>query len=276
MAKIYVGMSGWTYPPWRGDFYPKGLVQKRELEYASRQVNALEINGTFYSLQKPSSFQKWFEETPDDFIFTIKAGQYMTHVQRLKEVEESLCNFFASGLLCLKDKMGPILWQLPPYLPFKDDRFEKFFESLPHDSRALEKMAARHTSKMNGRAFTEAHRKFAVRHAIEVRHPSFICPEFFDLLKKYNVAHVFTHSGTLVPYEEEITSDFIYARMYGEGKDYKKGYPVKVIEEWGQKVKKWSSGKAGKDCFILFGTEVKERSPFDAIHLLEELGLKKT
>src|SRR4051812_12799907 len=133
MNQIRIGFSGWTYIPWRGKFYPKGLTQKKELEYASRQVNSIEINGTFYGLQKPNSFQQWYSQVPEDFVFAVKGGQYITHVLRLKEADEALANFFASGLLCLKEKLGPILWQFPPNVMLKDNRFEKFIQLLPQN-----------------------------------------------------------------------------------------------------------------------------------------------
>lgn len=126
MAKAWIGISGWTFPGWRGSFYPEDLPQRRELEYASRKLNSIEINGTFYSLQKPATFQNWYDQTPNDFLFSVKAPQFITHVLRLKESAEPLANFFASGLLCLKEKLGPVLWQFPPNVMLKDDRFEKF------------------------------------------------------------------------------------------------------------------------------------------------------
>ncbi len=193
MASIYVGMSGWTYEGWRGGFYPKDLTQKRELEFASRQVNSLEINGTFYSLQRPTSFTKWHDETPADFVFAIKGNQFITHVRRLKDVKEPLCNFMASGVLCLREKLGPFLWQFPPTMTLKDDRFKTFLKMLPFDSKAAAKLAKQHTAKVEGRAYTKAHGDYELRHAIEIRHPSFLNPEFFDLLMNYGVAFVIAH-----------------------------------------------------------------------------------
>src|SRR6476620_12583901 len=137
MSQIRIGISGWTYPPWRGGtFYPKGWPQKRELEYASQQVNSIEINGSFYSLHRPESYQAWYNATPEGFLFSIKGGRFITHFKRLKDVETPLANFFASGLLCLREKLGPILWQLPPNVMLKDDRFEKFLKLLPTDSKS--------------------------------------------------------------------------------------------------------------------------------------------
>src|SRR5687768_15217018 len=136
MAELRVGISGWTYAPWRGSFYPKDLAQKRELEFASRQVNSIEINGSFYSLQTPSSYQKWYEETPEGFLFAVKCGRYITHMRRLKDIEKPLANFLASGVLALEEKLGPMLWQFPPSMKFDEGKFEAFFEMLPHDTEA--------------------------------------------------------------------------------------------------------------------------------------------
>ena len=183
MPKIHIGMSGWTFEGWRGNFYPKGLVQRKELEYASSQVNSIEINGTFYALQKPATFQKWYDETPKDFCFSVKAPQYITHIRRVKDVKEPVCNFFASGLFCLKEKLGAILWQFPPNVTLKDDRFEKFLDLLPYNSRDASKLAQKHSSKMKGRSFVEVHADYPLRHAFEFRHPSFFNEAFFELLK---------------------------------------------------------------------------------------------
>ena len=269
MSKFHIGISGWTFPGWRKKFYPKDLVQKQELAYASRQVSTIEINGTFYGLQKPASFQNWYDQTPDDFIFAVKASQYITHIRRLKEVVEPLATFLGSGLLCLKQKLGPILWQFPPNFMLKDERVEKFLEMLPHDAMAAAKLAKEHGYKMEGRHFFDVKDNFRIRHAFEFRHQSFNDPKFVKLLKKHKVAFVMAHTG--VPYVEEITADFIYARMHGEGPEFKKGYPPKVIKEWATKLKRWSTNKKLKDFFIYFDTEKKVYAPSDAKNLTKLL-----
>src|SRR5947209_18143595 len=141
MPETRIGISGWTYAPWRGVFYPKDLVHRRELEYASRQLNSIEINGSFYSLQKPQSYRAWYAQTPDDFVFAIKGGRYITHMRRLRDIEEPLANFFASGILCLPQKLGPILWQFPPNFSFDAERFQTFFKLLPRDTQAAAELA---------------------------------------------------------------------------------------------------------------------------------------
>lgn len=273
-GKPYVGISGWTFPGWKGVFYPDDLVKRRELEYASSRVNSIEINGTFYSLQRPSSFQRWHAETPEDFIFGVKAPQFITHILRLVGVEEPLANFFASGLLCLKEKLGPILWQFPPNVMLKDNRFEDFLELLPHDSKEAAKVARQHGKKVEGRAFTEAKTDFPIRHAFEFRHKSFLDEGFIKLLKKHNVAFVFAHDGgEKSPYLEEPTADFVYARLHGISKSHAKGYPDKEIAQWAKKVTHWN--KAGLDAFIYFSNEAKEYSPAGAMKLLKKLGVER-
>jgi uncharacterized protein YecE (DUF72 family) len=291
MKQIRVGFSGWNYGPWRGSFYPKGLVQKRELEFASRQVNSIEINGTFYSLQRPETFQNWYNQVPDDFIFAVKGGQYITHVLRLKKAEQALANFFASGLLCLKQKLGPILWQFPPNVMLKDNRFEKFIRLLPHDTHRASELASRHGAKVQGRAWTEAKGLHRVRHAFEFRHPSFQNPDFIAMMRENNIAIVFVDSGKKSPIIEDVTSDFIYVRLHGEDKRYAKGYTKDAISRWAKRIQSWSIGKQPqdaqcflekkpklmkRDAFIYFGTEAKERSPFDALHLSQRLKLSVT
>ena len=281
-AKVFVGMSGWTFPGWRGGFYPKGVTQKRELEYASRQVNSIEINGTFYSLQKPESFQRWYDETPENFVFSLKAPQYITHIRRLKDVEEPLANFLASGVFCLREKMGPILWQFPPSVMLKDDRFENFLKLLPFDSKSAARMAKRHGSKVDGRSYTQVHGDFPLRHAFEFRHDSFVNEGFIELLREYGVAVVFAHSGLKSPYMEDLTADFIYARMHGQEREFKKGYTAESIAWLAKRVETWTKGsqpadahcvadtkpkKVARDAYIYFDTENKARAPFDALNL---------
>lgn len=285
-GQIHIGMSGWTYPDWRGSFYPKGLTQAKELHYASRQMNSIEINGTFYSLQKPASFEKWYSETPEDFRFSLKAPKYITHVRRLKDVREPLCNFLASGVFCLKEKLGPILWQFPPNLTLKDERFAEFMKLLPYDSKSALKLAKQHTDKVKDRNYLKVDGDYPIRHAFEFRHESFKNAEFLELMRKHNVAVVFAHSGE--HYMEEVTADFIYARLHGLGKKYKKGYPDDVIIWFGDRVQKWITGaqpsdaetllkappKTKRDAFIYFDTYEKDYAPFDAIHFMRHFHLK--
>jgi uncharacterized protein YecE (DUF72 family) len=271
MAKAFVGISGWTFPGWKDTFYPEDLTQRRQLEYASRQVSSIEINGTFYSLQKPASFTHWHDETPEHFVFAVKAPQFITHVLRLKDVEEPLANFFASGLLCLKQKLGPILWQFPPNVMLKDDRFEKFLKLLPHDAKSASRLAKKHGKKVEGRAHTKAEGDFEVRHAFELRHKSFLDEKFLELMKRHNVAFVCAHAGgERAPYYEEPTADFVYVRLHGEGEAYEKGYPDREITRWAKKVRAWNRSK--RDAFVYFSNDAKEFAPAGALRLLKQLG----
>jgi len=184
VKEIRIGISGWRYAGWRGKFYPKDLPQYRELEFCSATFNSVEINGSFYSLQLPSSYQRWYHTTPRDFVFAVKGGRFITHMKKLRDVEIPLANFFASGVLALREKLGPILWQLPPNLSFDADRLKDFLDLLPRETCAAALIAKRHDGKLKARAFTKIDLSRTLRYAIEVRHPTFMVPEFFALLQK--------------------------------------------------------------------------------------------
>jgi uncharacterized protein YecE (DUF72 family) len=268
MGSTRIGISGWTFPPWRGSFYPKGLPHRQELEHASRSLGSIEINGTFYSLQKPASFQNWHDSTPESFVFAVKAPQYITHIRRLKEIEEPLANFFASGLLCLGKKLGPILWQFPPNVMLKDDRFEKFLELLPKTSAEGARLAQKHGPKVKGRAWTKAAAKTPLRHAFEFRHKSFQDPAFLKLMKEHNAGLVLSYDHPRWPELEEHTADFVYARLHGTG--MKRGYSAKQLAELAAKAEKWGRRR---DVFVYFSNEAKESSPKNALQLMEQMGV---
>jgi uncharacterized protein YecE (DUF72 family) len=288
-SDIRIGISGWNYKPWRGVFYPSGLPHRRELEFASRQLNSIEINGSFYSLQRPSSYRRWHEESPDGFIFAVKGGRFITHMKRLRDIEIPLANFFASGILCLREKLGPILWQFPPQFRWNEERFRKFFELLPCDSSSAAKLAKRHNEKVKGRAWTKMDRSRSLRYAIEIRHDSFLVPEFFSLLRKYNMAFVVSDAAAKWPYAEDLTANFVYCRLHGAEELYASGYSDSAIEEWANRVRKWRIGKhprdaclitpraearpGHRDVFVYFDNDAKVHAPFDAKKLAKRLGL---
>jgi uncharacterized protein YecE (DUF72 family) len=212
-GRVRIGISGWRYAGWRGSFYPKGLRQRDELAYASRHFDTIEINGTHYSLQRPESFARWRDETPEDFVFAVKGSRFITHMKQLRDVETPLANFFASGVLRLEEKLGPFLWQFSPRFRFDAERFDRFLTLLPRDSTAAAALAEHHDHRLTGRAWTKTERRRRLRHAVEIRHPSFLDPTFVRLLRRHNVALVFADAVDW-PYAEDVTADFLYLRLH--------------------------------------------------------------
>lgn len=286
--QIRVGISGWTYAPWRGVFYPKDLAHKRELEYASRVLNSIEINGTFYSLQRPSSFQAWYDATPDNFMFSLKGSRFITHMRRLKEVEQPLANYFASGILGLKEKLGPILWQFPPNFKFDAAKLEAFFKLLPKDTTEAARLAGKHDGRVKGTPLTETDRQRPMRYAVEIRNPTFENESFVTLLRNHNIALVFADTAGKWSFTEDITADFVYARLHGDEELYASGYSDAALDWWAKRFCAWSAGKEpsdarhwsvkspvkrkSRDLFIYFDNDVKVRAPFDAMSLARRLG----
>ncbi|MBC7898969.1 MAG: DUF72 domain-containing protein [Saprospiraceae bacterium] len=282
-SELRIGISGWTYEPWRGVFYPKGLVQRRELEYASRQLNSIEINGTFYSLQRPKSFRKWHDETPDDFLFAVKGSKYLTHRKALKDVRQPLANFFASGVLLLGKKLGPILWQTPAWLQYDRERMSTFLKMLPRTSTAASKLAGEHNLKNNDWVETQTIAKTLIRYAFEPRHESFFCEDFVQLLRKHNAALVFANAAGEFPYTEDLTTDFVYIRLHGSEELYSGGYTDDELDRWAKRIKSWRSGaeprdakritkkmigdKTHRDAYVYFDNSIASDAPLDAIKL---------
>jgi uncharacterized protein YecE (DUF72 family) len=253
------------------------------LEFASRQFNSIEINGSFYSLQRPSSYQRWYEETPPGFIFSVKGGRFITHMKRLRDIEIPLANFFASGVLRLREKLGPILWQFPPMFRWNKEKFENFFELLPRDSEAASSLAKKHNEKLKGRASIATDKRRRIRYAIEIRHESFMVPEFFKLLRRHRMAFVFSDAAAKWPYAEDLTTDFVYCRLHGAEKLYASGYDDRAIEKWARRIEKWRDGKqprdakllmphaemprGSRDIYFYFDNDAKVHAPFDAKRL---------
>ncbi|MCZ4584688.1 DUF72 domain-containing protein [Rhodococcus opacus] len=270
MAEARVGISGWTYPGWRGDFYPDGLAHRKELAYAAGRLTSIEINGSFYSLQRPTSYAKWRDETPEGFVFAVKGGRYITHMKRLVGAETALANFFASGVLALGPKLGPLLWQLPPTLAFDSTSLAAFFDQLPRTTTDAAALASRHDDKLtDDRAWTETDADRPVRHALEVRHPSFDTEEARKLLRAHDVAFVVADTAGRYPYVEAATSDFVYARLHGDKELYASGYTDEALDEWARKLDRWLG--EGLDCFAYFDNDMKGYAPFDALRLIERL-----
>ncbi len=268
--ELRIGISGWTYAPWRGVFYPAGLARARELEYASRQFNSIEINGTHYSLQRPEVFRRWYELTPEEFVFSVKGSRYITHLRRLKDIETPLANFFASGVLALEEKLGPFLWQFPPSFSFDAGAMERFLKLLPRTTTGAAKLAENHDERVDGRALTETRKNRRLRHCLEVRHPSFLNEEFFDMLREHHIALVFADTAGKWPYVEELTTDFVYIRLHGDKQIYVSGYTPEALQCWSRRIRRWRDADAAgrtkvkRDIYVYFDNDVKVRAPFDA------------
>ncbi|RWR29063.1 DUF72 domain-containing protein [Sinirhodobacter populi] len=284
---IRIGVSGWTYPPWRGHFYPKGLVQRRELAFAASRFPTLEINGTFYGLQRPESYSRWAEAVPGDFVFAVKGSRFITHTKRLRDVETPLANFLASGLLCLGPKLGPLLWQFPPSFRFDAGLMRDFLDLLPQDTQAAARLAQRHDGQVEGRSATQTDAKRPLRHAVEIRHESFRTPAFIDMLRDHNVALVCADTVKW-PRLMDLTSDFVYCRLHGQTELYRSQYTDDDLTRWAGRVRAWSGGKpmrdgdfAGdpgpdmpRDVFLFFDNTDKLHAPDNARHLMDMLNVR--
>ena len=282
IGDIRIGISGWRYRGWRGVFYPPKMPQRRELAFCGETFGAVEINGTFYSLQRPEYFERWAAEVPDDFVFAIKGPRFVTHNKKLNDVEAPLANFFASGILKLGAKLGPFLWQLPPMFRFNPERLARFFEILPRDSEALARFACRHDQRVAGRACLEPDGNRRVRHCLEIRHKSFEDPRFIELLRDHDIGLVCADTVDW-PLLMDVTSDFVYCRLHGSEQLYVSGYESEALERWADRVAAWAQGGepadairvieahgpqlATRDVYVFFDNDVKVRAPFDAIGL---------
>ncbi len=263
---IRVGTGGWTYAPWRDNFYPAGLPHSQELAYASRQLSAIEVNGTYYSSFKPASFAKWHDETPEDFVFSLKASRFATNRRVLAEAGESITRFVGSGISELGAKLGPIVWQFMPTKVFEAGDFEAFLALLPQQVDGL-----------------------ALRHVLDVRHPSFLSPAFLQLARRYHCATVFCDAPDF-PSLADLTADFVYARLMCSEASRQTGYAPQALDGWADKAHTWAAGgepanlprvaapvkgKAGaRDVFVFFINGAKERAPAAATALLQRLGFK--
>ncbi|GAB0113890.1 hypothetical protein AcidC75_14140 [Acidisoma sp. C75] len=286
-GRISIGISGWTYPPWRGVFYPKGLRQKDELAYAARQVSSIEINGTFYGRQKPASFAAWAAAVPEGFVFAVKAPRFITHLRRLREVEVPVANFMASGLLGLGRKLGPILWQLPPSFRFEADRLAAFLDLLPMSTAEAARLARRHDGRMGSDVDCSTDADRPLHHAIEIRHESFRDLRFIEMLRARGVALVCADTVSW-PRLMDVTGRIVYCRLHGAEELYASGYDDAALADWARRVRAWARGgeprdaervgpaaanPAARDVFVYFDNDRKVRAPADAARLMALLGL---
>lgn len=267
---VRIGISGWRYAPWRGVFYPKGLVQRDELAYAASQLPTIELNGSFYGLLKPADYAGWHDSTPEDFVFSVKGARFLTHRLRLKEVQVPLANFLASGPLALGRKLGPFLWQCPPSMRFDEARFDAFLALLPHDGRAARRCIGAHDARVDGRVFDEVPPRRRLRHAMEIRHDSFVDPAFLALLRRHRVALVVADTAGRWPKLFDVTADFVYVRLHGDAELYASGYSDAALAEWAARIADWRD--AGHDVYVYFDNDIKVHAPFDALRLAERLG----
>jgi len=288
MSRIRIGISGWRYAGWRGEFYPDTLKQADELAFAARAVHTVEINGSHYSLQSPDSFQAWHDAVPADFVFAVKGPRYLTHMLRFRgeKMETGLANFFASGIFRLRDKLGPILWQFPPTYRFEPEAFEAVLRMLPADTRAAAAIASRHDDKVK-RPHVETDRKRRLRHAFEIRHDSFCDPAFVALLRRYRAALVVSDAVADWPYAEDLSADFVYVRLHGPESLYGGSYSDVALDRWAARLTCWAQGsepadaqrissvsarkRASRDVFCYFDNDKKTRAPFDAARLMQRL-----
>nr|WP_197722525.1 DUF72 domain-containing protein [Cellulomonas fimi] len=286
---VRVGISGWRYAPWRGVFYPRGLPQRSELEFAARRMTSIEVNGSFYALQRPESYQRWAAATPEDFVFSVKGPRFVTHMKKLADVATPVANFFASGVLALGPRLGPVLWQLPPTLGFDADRLAEFFALLPRSTAAAAALSERHDERLDGRAWTTTDADRPLRHVLEVRHATFETPAFVDLLRAHDVGLVVADTAGRWPLLEDVTSDVVYVRLHGDTELYTSGYDDAALDRWAMRVRAWAAGgeppdarrlgpPAGaadsRDVYVYFDNDVKVRAPVDAMALAARLGLR--
>jgi len=285
-SDVRIGISGWTYTPWRGQFYPEGLPQKKELAHAASVFRSIEINGTFYSMQRSESFAHWAEEAPEDFVFAVKGPRYLTHMLRLRDAEAPLGNFFASGLLRLGPKLGPILWQFPPSFRFDADKLEAFFELLPRDTEAAIACGRRHDGRLKGRAWLKTDGRRPIRHAMEIRHESFRDPAFIALLRRHDVALVCADTVDW-PRLMDLTSDFVYVRLHGSTELYRSAYSPAALKRWAARIAAWRDGvpmtdgefasgrparRLKRDVYVYFDNTDKLQAPRNALSLMRRLG----
>ncbi|HEX6133794.1 MAG TPA: DUF72 domain-containing protein [Longimicrobiales bacterium] len=288
-ARARIGISGWTYAGWRRLFYPEGLPARHELAFAALLFDTIEINGTFYRMQRPQNFAAWRDRTPDGFRFAVKGSRFITHMKQLRDVEAPLANFFASGVLRLEEKLGPLLWQFSDRMRYDRERFDRFMSLLPHGERAASELARGHDHRVRGRAsyHTESDRR--ILHAIEVRNASFMCDDFLDLLRGHRIALVFSDAAADWPYAEDVTSDFVYLRLHGAEQIYASGYDAASLDRWARKIRAWLRGTEprdarragsrraprtrGRDAWVFFDNDAKVHAPFDAMELADRLNV---
>jgi uncharacterized protein YecE (DUF72 family) len=288
MAEIRIGVSGWSYDPWRGAFYPEGLPRRRELEYASRRFNSIEVNGSFYSLLRPETYRRYRETAPEGFLYAVKGSRFITHAKKLLGVDVPLANFFASGVLRLEDQLGPILWQLPR-MTWATERVARFLDLLPADAAAASRLARQHDRRVSGRASMAVHENRPIRHALELRHEHFFAEDVVRACRENGVALVFSDSGDW-PYTEELTAGFVYLRLHGSPQTYASDYEEPRLERWAERIRTWAGGaepadaaritdrkpprRKSRDAYVYFDNDGHAHAPRNARDLAAKLGVE--
>jgi uncharacterized protein YecE (DUF72 family) len=267
VGRAYIGTSGWRYSHWRGPFYPRGLPQRLELAHLARCFPTVEVNGTFYALTRPATCAAWRAAVPERFIFALKGSRFITHLLKLQRFEVPLANFFSSGILRLGAALGPVLWQLPPQLRFDAERARRFFGAVPRDVAAAERLARRHDRRTTGRAALTAPdgRQARLRHAVEVRHPSWLEDAALTTLRALDVSLVVADSAGRYPVSLVRTADFVYVRLHGSTALYASRYNDTEIAVWGERIVSWT--KAGADVYVYFDNDAQGNAPLDALRL---------
>ena len=285
MSRIRTGVSGWSHQGWRGDYFPEDLSDRRRLPYLSERMDSVEANGTFYSLLSPTSYRRWYEDTAPGFRIAVKGSRYITHNKKLRDVRVALANFLASGLLELKEKLGPLLWQLPRRHVFEAGRLRDFLELLPRDTEAAVALARDHDDRVTDVALS-TDRKRRLRHVLEPRHESFFCDEAVRILRRAGVALAISHGGDW-PMREEVTAGFVYIRLHGAPRTYVSGYDASSLDCWAERIQAWAEGgeppdarritgrspprRKSRDVYVYFDNDGEGRAPHDAEALKERL-----
>lgn len=288
-GRVRVGTSGWTYDSWQDVFFPEGLARRRRLEYLASRLDTAEVNGTFYSLQRASSFRGWADATPEHFRFAVKGSRYITHMKKLRDVDEALGRFLASGLLALGPKLGPVLWQLPANLGWDAERVEQFLRRLPRTTGQMAEQAAGHTDGVPDPC-TVADQDRPVRYALEARHPSFRSAEAVQLLRDHEVALVVSDGAGEFPRFDDVTADLVYVRLHGQGELYAGAYDDRTLDGWAARIREWAAGRvpateetiapddlgpersAGRDVVAYFDNDAQGHAPRDALALAGRVG----
>lgn len=285
MGRIRVGLSGWNYDAWRGDFYPADLPKTRHLAYAADRMGSIEVNGTFYGLVSAKTFRSWRDTVPRGMPLAIKGSRFITHNKKLRDVDSALANFFAQGVLELDDRLGPLLWQLSPNLHQDLSRLEAFLDLLPHDTDAAAALARRHDDRITEPAFGPGttHR---LRHVLEVRHESWLTEDLVRLVRDHGVALAFSHAATF-PYVEEVTAGFVYVRLHGPEEVYGSAYGEARLRRWADRIRRWHAGeepddarritdrvpprRKERDVYVYFDNDMGGHAPREAVALQEIL-----